>query len=107
MKHGPIALVDRHMATLALAPRDALYDKMAANIREVQARQGVVLAVLSHDDRELASTVDEALFLPQAPDYIYPLLAAVPLQLLAYYIALDRGCDVDQPRNLAKSVTVE
>ena len=107
MKHGPIALIDRNMATLALAPRDGLYDKMAGNIREVKARRGVVLAVLTEDDAELAEEVDETLFLPPAPDYIYPLLATIPLQLLAYYIALDRGCDVDQPRNLAKSVTVE
>ena len=107
MKHGPIALIDRHMATLALAPRDALYDKMAGNIREVRARRGVVLAILTEGDAELAAEVDQALYLPPAPDHIYPLLATIPLQLLAYYIALDRGCDVDQPRNLAKSVTVE
>lgn len=107
MKHGPIALIDRHMATLALAPRDGLYDKMAGNIREVRARRGVVLAVLTRGDTDLAAEVDDALFLPQAPDYLYPLLSTIPLQLLAYYIALDRGCDVDQPRNLAKSVTVE
>ena len=107
MKHGPIALIDRNMATLALAPRDALYDKMAGNIREVQARRGVVLAILTEGDTELAAEVDQALYLPPAPDHIYPLLATIPLQLLAYYIALDRGCDVDQPRNLAKSVTVE
>ena len=107
MKHGPIALIDRNMATLALAPRDALYDKMAGNIREVQARRGVVLAILTEGDAELAAEVDQALYLPPAPDHIYPLLATIPLQLLAYYISLDRGCDVDQPRNLAKSVTVE
>ena len=107
MKHGPIALIDRNMATLALAPRDALYDKMVGNIKEVMARRGVVLAVLTEGDTELAAEVDEALYLPPAPDHLYPLLAVVPLQLLAYYIAVDRGCDVDQPRNLAKSVTVE
>ena len=107
MKHGPIALIDRNMATLALAPRDALYDKMSGNIREIRARRGVVLGVLTEGDTELNGEIDEALYLPEAPDYIYPLLATIPLQLLAYYIALDRGCDVDQPRNLAKSVTVE
>ncbi|MDE2844219.1 MAG: glutamine--fructose-6-phosphate transaminase (isomerizing), partial [Chloroflexota bacterium] len=107
MKHGPIALIDRNMATLALAPRDALYDKMSGNIREIRARRGVVLGVLTEGDIELNGEIDEALYLPEAPDYIYPLLATIPLQLLAYYIALDRGCDVDQPRNLAKSVTVE
>ncbi len=107
MKHGPIALIDRNMATLALAPQDRLYDKMAGNIKEVKARRGIVLGVLTEGDTELASEVDDTLFLPAAPEHLYPLLATVPLQLLAYYIALDRGCDVDQPRNLAKSVTVE
>ncbi len=107
MKHGPIALIDRNMATLALAPRDNLYDKMAANIREIKAREGVVLGVLTEGDTNLAAEVDEALYLPAAPEHITPLLAAIPLQLLAYHIALLRGCDVDQPRNLAKSVTVE
>ena len=107
MKHGPIALIDRNMATLALAPRDRLYDKMVGNIKEVRARRGVVLGVLTEGDAELAAEVDEVLYLPTASDHLYPLLAAIPLQLMAYYIALDRGCDVDQPRNLAKSVTVE
>ena len=107
MKHGPIALIDRNMATLALAPRDSMYDKMLGNIQEVRARRGVVLAILTEGDAELAAEVDEALFLPEVPDHIYPLLETIPLQLLAYYVALDRGCDVDQPRNLAKSVTVE
>lgn len=107
MKHGPIALIDRDMATLALAPRDGLYEKMAGNILEVKAREGVVLAVLTEGDTELAEQVDEALYLPAAAEHLTPLLAVVPLQLLAYHIALLRGCDVDQPRNLAKSVTVE
>ncbi len=107
MKHGPIALIDRDMATLALAPRDRLYDKMVGNIMEVKAREGVVLAVLTAGDTELSSQVDETLYLPPAPEHLSPLLATIPLQLLAYHIALIRGCDVDQPRNLAKSVTVE
>lgn len=107
MKHGPIALIDRNMATLALAPRDRLYDKMVSNIREVKAREGVVLAVLTEGDTELRDQVDEALYLPPAPEHLTPALATIPLQLLAYHIALLRGCDVDQPRNLAKSVTVE
>ncbi len=107
MKHGPIALIDRDLATLALAPRDGLYDKMVGNILEVKAREGVVLAVLTEGDTELAEQVDEVLYLPAAAEHLTPLLAALPLQLLAYHIALLRGCDVDQPRNLAKSVTVE
>ena len=107
MKHGPIALIEQGMATLVLAPRDALYDKVLNNIKEVKARDGVVLAVGTQGDEELAGEVDEMLPIPAAPDHLVPLLATVPLQLLAYHIALHRGCDVDQPRNLAKTVTVE
>ena len=107
MKHGPIALIDRGMATLALAPRDRLYEKMVNNIKEVKARDGVVLAVLTEGDQDLASQVDEVIYIPEAPEHLTPLLATIPLQLLAYHIAMQRGCDIDQPRNLAKSVTVE
>ena len=107
MKHGPIALIDHQMATLALAPRDGLFDKMLANIMEVKARDGIVLGVTTVGDTDLASEVDEVIYIPQAPDHLVPMLATIPLQLLAYYIAVQRGCDVDQPRNLAKSVTVE
>lgn len=107
MKHGPIALIDEHMATVALAPRDALYDKMLSNVKEVKARDGIVMAVATHGDTVLASEVDEVAYIPPAPEHLVPLLATIPLQLLAYHIALYRGCDVDQPRNLAKSVTVE
>ncbi len=107
MKHGPIALIDRQMATLALAPQDKLYDKMVSNIREVKARDGVVIAVLTEGDEELAAEVDEVIFIPHVPEALAPLVTTVPLQLLAYHIAVRRGCDVDQPRNLAKSVTVE
>ncbi len=107
MKHGPIALIDHAMPTLAIAPRDALYDKMVNNVQEVKARDGDVLAVLTNGDDRLSALVDDAVFIPDAPPYLTPLLATVPLQLLAYNIAVRRGCDVDQPRNLAKSVTVE
>ena len=107
MKHGPIALIDRNMITLALAPKDRMYDKVVNNIKEVKARDGVVLAVLTEGDTQLASQVDHALYIPEAPENLIPLLTTVPLQLLAYHIAEMRGCDVDQPRNLAKSVTVE
>ena len=107
MKHGPIALIDSGMATLALAPKDRLYDKVVNNVREVKARDGVVLAVLTEGDTELSSEVDHALYIPEAPEHLTPIIASVPLQLLAYHIAAHRGCDVDQPRNLAKSVTVE
>ena len=107
MKHGPIALIDHAMPTLALAPRDDLYDKMANNIQEVKARDGDVLAVLTEGDDQLTGLVDHAMFIPESSSNLTPLLASIPLQLFAYHIALRRGCDVDQPRNLAKSVTVE
>jgi glucosamine--fructose-6-phosphate aminotransferase (isomerizing) len=107
MKHGPIALIDPGMCTVALAPRDSLYDKVANNVKEVKARDGHVVAVLTRGDTAMAAEVDHALFIPEAPDNLIPILATIPLQLLAYHIALLRDCDVDQPRNLAKSVTVE
>ena len=107
MKHGPIALIDPGLCTVAVAPNDALRDKTLSNIKEVKARRGVVVAVLTEGDDEAAAEVDHPLFIPKAPEILLPTLATVPLQLLSYYIALLRGCDVDQPRNLAKSVTVE
>ncbi len=107
MKHGPIALIDPAMCTVALAPADNLRDKTLSNIKEVKARGGVVAAVLTSGDCDGASEVDYPLFVPEAPELLQPLLTTVPLQLLSYHIALLRGCDVDQPRNLAKSVTVE
>ena len=107
MKHGPIALIDNAMATVALAPKDSLYDKVVNNVKEVKARDGRVLAVLTEGDTQLAGDVDHVLYIPEAPEHLIPLLITVPLQMLAYHIALLRGRDVDQPRNLAKSVTVE
>jgi glucosamine--fructose-6-phosphate aminotransferase (isomerizing) len=107
MKHGPIALIDHAMPTLAIAPQDGLYDKMANNIQEVKARDGDVLAVLTQGDDRLSDLVDHSVFIPETAPNLTPLLATVPLQLFAYHIAVRRGCDVDQPRNLAKSVTVE
>ena len=107
MKHGPIALIDNAMATVALAPKDFLYDKVVNNVKEVKARDGRVLAVLTEGDSQLSADVDHALYIPEAPEHLIPLLITVPLQILAYHIALLRHRDVDQPRNLAKSVTVE
>ena len=107
MKHGPIALIDNAMVTVALAPKDSLYDKVVNNVREVKARDGRVIAVLTEGDTDLAAIVDHALYIPEAPEHLIPLLATVPLQMLAYHIALLLDRDVDQPRNLAKSVTVE
>ena len=107
MKHGPIALIDPNMPVVAIAPDGPLYSKMANNVKEVKARDGVVIAVATEGDEDLPSQVDDVLYIPRCSEMLTPLLAAVPLQLLAYYIAVRRGCDVDQPRNLAKSVTVE
>lgn len=107
MKHGPIALIDKGMATVALAPKDSLYDKVVNNVKEVKARDGKILAVLTEGDTALSADVDDVLYIPEAAEHLNPLLITVPLQLLAYHIALLRDRDVDQPRNLAKSVTVE
>jgi glucosamine--fructose-6-phosphate aminotransferase (isomerizing) len=107
MKHGPIALIDEHMPVVALAPRDGSYDRMLGNIEEVKARGGKVLALCDRGDSGLARRADWTLAVPAAADLVAPLVSIVPLQLLAYHIAVLEGCDVDQPRNLAKSVTVE
>jgi glucosamine--fructose-6-phosphate aminotransferase (isomerizing) len=107
MKHGPIALIDKAMPVVALMPRDATYDRMLANIEEVRARDGLLIAVTSEGDEVLAQKAAHVLTVPPAAELLTPLVMAVPLQLLAYHVAVRRGCDVDQPRNLAKSVTVE
>ena len=107
MKHGPIALIDAGTLVVALAPNGPTTDSMASGIQEVKARDGVVLAIVTRGDAATAALADEIIEVPPAPAWIQPLLLAVPLQLLAYHIAILRGCDVDQPRNLAKSVTVE
>jgi len=107
MKHGPIALIDERMPVIALAPRDPSYDRMIANIEEVRAREGKIIAVCHVGDSEIRQRADEVLPIPAAPDLLAPLVSVIPLQLLAYHIAVLRDLDVDQPRNLAKSVTVE
>jgi len=107
MKHGPIALIDQRVPVVAIAPRDQSYDRILGNVEEVKARGGRVIGVGHQGDAELANRVDHTLVVPPVADLLSPLLTIVPLQLLAYHIALVRGCNVDQPRNLAKSVTVE
>ncbi|HVB36917.1 MAG TPA: glutamine--fructose-6-phosphate transaminase (isomerizing) [Vicinamibacterales bacterium] len=111
MKHGPIALIDEQMPVVALAPRDAVFEKMLGNIQEAKARGGTVIAVTTGDDEDVRSLLDPAadvlLRVPEVPTFLTPIILVLPLQLLAYDIAVRRGCDVDQPRNLAKSVTVE
>ncbi len=107
MKHGPIALIDREMPIVVLATKNAVYDKVLSNIEEVKAREGKVIALASQSDREIIKKADDVIFLPEALPSLMPVLLAIPLQLLAYYMADFKGTDVDQPRNLAKSVTVE
>ncbi|MGD2069088.1 MAG: SIS domain-containing protein, partial [Gemmatimonadota bacterium] len=107
MKHGPIALIDDNMPVVVLAPSDAVFGKVVSNIEEVKAREGKVIAVVSDGAEELLGKVDHIIQVPQTVPFLLPILTTVPLQLLAYHIAVLRGCDVDQPRNLAKSVTVE
>ena len=107
MKHGPIALIDENMPVVFIAPHDAVFDKVVSNIQEVKARGGKVICITSQHESVLDGMIDHEIRIPQTVDMLYPILTVVPLQLLAYYIAVKRGLNVDQPRNLAKSVTVE
>jgi glucosamine--fructose-6-phosphate aminotransferase (isomerizing) len=107
MKHGPIALVDEHTPSVFIVPQSTVYDKVLANIQEIKARGGPVIAVVDDDDGHVADLADDVIEVPSMPDFLQPIVATIPLQLLAYHIAVLRGCDVDKPRNLAKSVTVE
>ncbi len=107
MKHGPIALIDEMMPVVCIAPHDSVFDKITSNIQEVKARKGKVIAITTRDEPSLAGKLDYEVRIPETLDLLTPILASVPLQLLAYYIAVKRACNVDQPRNLAKSVTVE
>jgi glutamine---fructose-6-phosphate transaminase (isomerizing) len=107
MKHGPIALIDEMMPVVFIAPHDAVFDKVVSNVQEVKARKGKVIAVTTREEESLEGLLDYEFRIPETLDMLTPVLASVPLQLLAYYIAVKRACNVDQPRNLAKSVTVE
>ncbi|MBI1295107.1 glutamine--fructose-6-phosphate transaminase (isomerizing) [bacterium] len=107
MKHGPIALIDERMPTVVVAPRNSVYDKMVSQIEQVKARNGAVLAVAEEDDAYIRAVADAILPIPPVHELLSPVVAVIPLQLLAYEVAVHRGADVDQPRNLAKSVTVE
>lgn len=107
MKHGPIALIDSEMPTVIIAPNDSLYDKIISNVQQVKSRGGSVIAIVSKGDRSMEQIADYCLEIPEVTECLTPIVAAVPLQLLAYYIAINKGKDVDRPRNLAKSVTVE
>jgi glucosamine--fructose-6-phosphate aminotransferase (isomerizing) len=107
MKHGPLALIAENMPVVFMAPRDAAYDKVVSNIEQIRARDGRIIAVVSDEATELQGKVDHLIRIPQTVPSLLPVLATIPLQLLAYHIAVMRGADVDHPRNLAKSVTVE
>jgi glucosamine--fructose-6-phosphate aminotransferase (isomerizing) len=107
MKHGPIALIDAEMPVVAIVTRDRLRDKMMNNIEQVKAREGTVIAVATEGDHEVAAKADHVVFIPETTELLSPVLTSIPLQLFAYHVAVRRGCDVDQPRNLAKTVTVE
>lgn len=107
MKHGPIALIDENLPVVVLAPNDQVYPKVLSNIEEVKARGGIVIALATEGDSDIAPKVDQVIYIPEMNLYLTPILLTIPLQLFAYHIALLRGSDVDQPRNLAKSVTVE
>jgi glucosamine--fructose-6-phosphate aminotransferase (isomerizing) len=107
MKHGPIALIDPQTPTVFLVPQDSMYDKTMANLAMIRARKGPIIALATEGDKQIGKVANDVIYLPKALELIYPILATVPLQLFAYHIAVARGCDVDKPRNLAKSVTVE
>jgi glucosamine--fructose-6-phosphate aminotransferase (isomerizing) len=107
MKHGPIALIDEEMPVVAIAIKDSVHAKMISQIEQAKARHGIVIAIATQGDTFIATKADHVLYVPEVPEMLSPVLTVLPLQLLAYYIAVRRGCDVDQPRNLAKSVTVE
>ncbi|MBI3822143.1 MAG: glutamine--fructose-6-phosphate transaminase (isomerizing) [Planctomycetes bacterium] len=107
MKHGPIALVDENTPSVFLVPHGSVYDKVMSNLEEIKARGGPIIAIACAEDKHVEAKADDIIHVPSVPEYLQPLVTAIPLQLLAYHIALLRGCDIDKPRNLAKSVTVE
>ena len=107
MKHGPIALIDPQTPTVFLVPQDSMYEKTMANLSMIRARKGPIIALATEGDRQIAQVADDVVYLPETLEPLYPILASIPLQLFAYHVAVHRGCDVDKPRNLAKSVTVE
>jgi len=107
MKHGPIALIDENMPVVVIATKHGSYEKVVSNIQEVKARKGVIIAVVTEGDVEVKKLADYIIEVPTVDEVLMPILSVIPLQLLSYHIAVMRECDVDQPRNLAKSVTVE
>ena len=107
MKHGPIALIDEEMPVVVVAPKGSQFEKVVSNIQEVKARKGIVIAIVTEGDKTVREMADHVIEIPESDEILMPLISSIPLQLLSYHIAVMRGCNVDQPRNLAKSVTVE
>ena len=107
MKHGPIALIDESTPSVVIVPSDSMYEKTLSNLQVVKARKGPIIAIATEGNQQLGDHANDVIYVPETIEPLFPLLAVIPLQLLAYHIAVDRGCDVDKPRNLAKSVTVE
>jgi glucosamine--fructose-6-phosphate aminotransferase (isomerizing) len=107
MKHGPIALVDENLPVVIVATKDSYYEKVVSNIQEIKARKGKVIAVVTEGDTTIPPMADDVIFVPAADELVAPIISVIPLQLLAYHIGVLKGFDVDKPRNLAKSVTVE
>jgi glucosamine--fructose-6-phosphate aminotransferase (isomerizing) len=107
MKHGPIALIDEYRAVVCIAVESRIYEKMISNIQEIRSRHGKIIIIATIGDDKIKENTPEVIYVPKVDEFFSPLLVALPLQLLAYHVAVKRGCDVDQPRNLAKSVTVE
>jgi glucosamine--fructose-6-phosphate aminotransferase (isomerizing) len=107
MKHGPIALVDENTPSVFIVPKGHIHPKVLSNMEEIKARKGPIIAIASEGDDKVAAVADDVIVIPDVEEYLQPLVTAIPLQLLAYHVAVLRGCNVDRPRNLAKSVTVE
>jgi glutamine---fructose-6-phosphate transaminase (isomerizing) len=107
MKHGPIALVDENTPSVFIMPQGFVYDKVMSNLEEIKARGGPVIAIAAEGDKDIGRLADDVIYVPPVEEFLSPLINIIPLQLLSYHIAILRGCDVDKPRNLAKSVTVE
>ncbi|HDL74962.1 MAG TPA: SIS domain-containing protein, partial [bacterium] len=107
MKHGPIALINEDSLVIAICPKDSVYKKMISNIQEVKTRNGKVLAITTEDNKDIKKIADDVIYIPKTLEILMPILNVIPLQFFAYYMGLLHGCDVDKPRNLAKSVTVE
>ena len=107
MKHGPIAMIDENFPTVAIAPEDSVYNKIVSNMEEIKARRGKIIAITTEGNKKIKHIADDWLYIPKTLEMLTPILAVIPLQLFAYYMGVFKGLDVDKPRNLAKSVTVE